>query len=69
MFGGGLTPGIAISLAAARITAGMLYGISATEPVILGLAALLLILVAPAACYIPALRATEVDPIIALHYE
>jgi putative ABC transport system permease protein len=66
---GGLTVGIAISLAAAQIMASMLYGISATDPVVIGSAALLLILVALAACYLPARRATRVDPIIALHYE
>jgi putative ABC transport system permease protein len=66
---GGLAVGIVASLAAARVMASMLYGISATDPVVMSLAASLLALVALAACYLPARRATRIDPIIALHYE
>ena len=61
--------GIAVSFAATRLMSNLLYGISADDPATYIAVALLLGLVALAACYIPARRAMRVDPIVALRYE
>jgi macrolide transport system ATP-binding/permease protein len=65
----GAAIGIAASLAAVRLMSNLLYGISADDPVTFIGVALLLGFVALAACYIPARRAMQVDPMIALRYE
>jgi predicted permease len=65
--------GVAIGLGAAltlgRVMAGYVYGITPTDPVTLVGASLLLTLVALLASYLPALRATRVNPMTALRYE
>ena len=65
----GATLGLAIALALTRLTRNMLFGLSAVDPITyLGVAALLMV-VALFACYIPARRATKIDPTVALRYE
>ena len=62
----GIAIGAAGSLALARLLANFLYAIPLTDPITYVAVALLLIAVALMACYIPALRATRLDPLIAL---
>jgi putative ABC transport system permease protein len=65
----GVTIGLLASLALTRLIEGLLFGVSATDPLTFGVIALLLMLVALLACWIPAWRAAKVDPMIALRNE
>jgi predicted permease len=61
--------GLALSVAATRFLRGFLYGLSPLDPAAFGAACLLWIAVAMLASYFPALRATRIDPVVALRYE
>jgi ABC-type antimicrobial peptide transport system permease subunit len=65
----GVGIGLLIALGLARFIAGMLYEVSAADPVTFVLVPVLLLIIAVLACYVPARRATRVDPIVALRAE
>ena len=65
----GLTLGLLAALTLTRFLAGALYRVNPSDPVTFGSVAALLAFVALAACYLPARRATRVDPMVALRSE
>ena len=65
----GLAIGIACSLVLARAIGSMLFGVTASDPLTFAAVIFLLVAAALAACYIPARRASNVDPMVALRYE
>jgi ABC-type antimicrobial peptide transport system permease subunit len=65
----GLAVGIVAALALGRVVAGLLYGVTATDRATLLAVSFLLAIVAMLATYLPARRATRVDPLLALRYE
>jgi putative ABC transport system permease protein len=62
----GVVAGVAVALPATRLLAALLYGVDASDPAVFAIVAGTLTLVAFAASYLPALRATRVDPMLAL---
>jgi len=67
--GAGAAGGLAAALLLGRLASSFLYGVAATDPLTLGAVPLLLLAIAALACYLPARRATRVDPVIALRGE
>jgi putative ABC transport system permease protein len=65
----GMAIGLLVALGVTRLMSSFLYGIGSTDPFTFAAVSLLLLATALLACYLPARRATRVDPMVALRHE
>ena len=65
----GLALGLTAALGAASLITGFLYGVGPADPLTFAVIALVLTVTALAACYVPARRASRIDPLVALREE
>ncbi len=65
----GIVIGLVVAIAAGRLVASLLFGLAATDAMTILVATLVMLVVAATAGYLPARRASRVDPLVALHYE
>jgi len=69
LVGVGVAVGLGVSIAFSKLMSSMLFGVVPNNPLLLAVVSFGLIAVALVACYLPARRATKVDPLVALRYE
>jgi len=69
LVGGGMAMGIALAMAAARLIASQLYGLAPRDPATLAGAAVVIVAVTMVASFVPARRASRIDPMAALRHE
>jgi putative ABC transport system permease protein len=65
----GILIGVGLALGLTRLISALLFGVTSTDPLTYVAVALGLAVIAFVACYIPARRATKIDPLVALRYE